>query len=702
MSSPVVTYAYDAAGSGTVNVGRRTSMSESSGGSESWAYTINKATSPMGLLVSESRTSNSVNHTSAYQYNYDGSVGSILYPSGRTVTYTYNGAAQATAATDIANSTSYVSNGYYGPSGVLMLQSLGGAINHTILYNTRLQPCWSWAGTGNAVPTTDTCTSTATAGNILDLKYNYNLGTDNGNLVSITNNRDSTRSQTFSYDSVKRLSTAAASTYATSPGNCWGEQFGYDTAGNWGNLLSISAISSAYSGCTQENMSLTANAYNRITTLTYDSAGNTTTIPGSGGGSYTFNAENLITTTAGVSYTYDGDNKRVETVGSSLYWYGPDGTELADSDLTGSTTNSAAHDYVYFNGVRTARRDNVGDAFYYLDDQIGSVRAIAEVVSGQTTASLCFDTDYYPYGTQRGPIVSSCTTSQKFTGKHIDTESSLYDSDARFYNPMQGRFMSPDPLGLLAGDPGRPQSWNLYAYVMDNPINAIDPNGLWCVWEDGTHDDDEKDGGASESECRKQGGHWDASDTVTGIFTDKSGNITAITTGSAIYLTGGRVNTDDIDSWFAAANYLGLSPLGPPLTYQQCVQQLNNPPGSGLIRMGSLLSIVPRLNKDWAPTFGKDWLALPAAKVLTFEAAKRTDSFLLGDSSTEMYSLKGAATQTIPAGGSEVLGAVESVVSSATVPAVALATISDASLRVGAAQACATISQWGTSPPSGR
>jgi RHS repeat-associated protein len=478
MSSPVVTYAYDAAGSGTANIGRRTSMTESSGGTESWAYTINKTTSPKGLLVNDSRTTNSVNHTSAYQYNYDGSIGSILYPSGRTVTYTYNGAAQATAATDIANNTSYVSNGYYGPSGVLMQQSLGGAMSHTILYNTRLQPCWSWVGTGTALPTTDICTSTATAGTILDLKYNYNLGTDNGNLVSVTNDRDSTRSQTFSYDPVNRLSTAAASTYATSHGNCWGEQFGYDTTGNWGNLLSISAISSAYTGCTQESLSVTANAYNRITTLGYDSAGNTTTIPGSGGGSYTFNAENLITTTAGVTYTYDGDNARVETGGSSLYWYGPDGAELMDTDTTGSPTDSAAHDYVYFNGVRTARRDNVGDVYYYFDDQVGSVRAIAEVVSGQTTATLCLDTDYYPFGTQRSPIVSSCTTSQKFTGKHLDTESSLYNSGARYYPPFEGRFMSPDPAGMAAAGTSDPQSLNLYAYVRNRPLSLTDPTGL--------------------------------------------------------------------------------------------------------------------------------------------------------------------------------------------------------------------------------
>lgn len=43
---------------------------------------------------------------------------------------------------------------------------------------------------------------------------------------------------------------------------------------------------------------------------------------------------------------------------------------------------------------------------------------------------------------------------------------------ARFYNPMSGRWISPDPLGYDAVDP------NLYRYVRNNPINAVDPSGL--------------------------------------------------------------------------------------------------------------------------------------------------------------------------------------------------------------------------------
>ncbi len=46
--------------------------------------------------------------------------------------------------------------------------------------------------------------------------------------------------------------------------------------------------------------------------------------------------------------------------------------------------------------------------------------------------------------------------------------------------------MTPDPPGMAAVDPTNPQSWNRYAYVMNNPINLIDLVGLECyAWDNG-------------------------------------------------------------------------------------------------------------------------------------------------------------------------------------------------------------------------
>jgi RHS repeat-associated protein len=51
-------------------------------------------------------------------------------------------------------------------------------------------------------------------------------------------------------------------------------------------------------------------------------------------------------------------------------------------------------------------------------------------------------------------------------------------ADQRFYASTYGRFLTPDPMGAKAADPNDPDSWNRYAYAIDDPINRNDPDGL--------------------------------------------------------------------------------------------------------------------------------------------------------------------------------------------------------------------------------
>ncbi len=94
-----------------------------------------------------------------------------------------------------------------------------------------------------------------------------------------------------------------------------------------------------------------------------------------------------------------------------------------------------------------------------------------------TTASrtASYDGAYAPFGEN---YAGSGTTDLNFTGQVQDTVSGLYDFLFRGYSPAQGRWVSPDPVGLGAVNPANPQTWNRYAYVTDNPLNAIDPLGL--------------------------------------------------------------------------------------------------------------------------------------------------------------------------------------------------------------------------------
>jgi RHS repeat-associated protein len=68
-----------------------------------------------------------------------------------------------------------------------------------------------------------------------------------------------------------------------------------------------------------------------------------------------------------------------------------------------------------------------------------------------------------------------------FTDQPSDTESGLDHFLFRQYSSTQGRWMTPDPAGLAAVDPANPQTWNRYAYVMNDPVNLIDPLGLECA-----------------------------------------------------------------------------------------------------------------------------------------------------------------------------------------------------------------------------
>src|SRR5579859_2757571 len=63
----------------------------------------------------------------------------------------------------------------------------------------------------------------------------------------------------------------------------------------------------------------------------------------------------------------------------------------------------------------------------------------------------------------------------QFTGKERDTESGLDYFGARHLSSNMGRFMSPDDGSDQ--DSSDPQSWNLYSYVRNNPLNTTDDNG---------------------------------------------------------------------------------------------------------------------------------------------------------------------------------------------------------------------------------
>jgi RHS repeat-associated protein len=376
--------------------------------------------------------------------------------------------AQPVSAVDVANSINYATAATYAPQGALAQVQNGTNLVSTYIYNDRLQPCWMYATTDSALATNTSCTATdSSPGNILDLQYNFSLGSaDNGNVVGITNNRDTTRTQSFTYDQVNRI--LSGQTSATTGANCWGESYTLD---EWANLTAIGALSS-YSGCTQESLSVSASTANQLsaTGFSFDASGNMLT---DAVNTYAWNAESEIKSAAGVNYTYDGEGNRLEKSSGKIYWYGA-GTEILDeSDLSGNFTN----EYVFFGGKRIAMRNvSTGAIYYYAEDMLGSSRTLVQ--AGQT--SVCYDADFYPYGGERD-IVTTCSQNYKFEGKERDTETNNDDFGARYYSSRLGRWLSADwsavPAPIPYANLSNPQTLNLYAMVSDNPETFSDLNG---------------------------------------------------------------------------------------------------------------------------------------------------------------------------------------------------------------------------------
>ena len=69
------------------------------------------------------------------------------------------------------------------------------------------------------------------------------------------------------------------------------------------------------------------------------------------------------------------------------------------------------------------------------------------------------------------------------TGKERDSESGLDNFGARYNASPMGRFMSPDPL-MASAKVWDPQTWNRYAYVLNNPLKYTDPTGMGEVTAD--------------------------------------------------------------------------------------------------------------------------------------------------------------------------------------------------------------------------
>ncbi len=167
------------------------------------------------------------------------------------------------------------------------------------------------------------------------------------------------------------------------------------------------------------------------------------------------------------SYTYDGFGQRLlKTVSSSygnIYQYDQSGILLEETDASGA----AQADYIYLNGRPLVVLN--GSTLYFLhDDRLGTPQLATD--SSQNTQ---WQASYDPFGTTTS-VSGEVVQNLRLPGQYSDLETGFNHNGFRDYLPVLGRYAEPDPLGRMGSGN------NLYAYVSNNPVDAIDPLGLKC------------------------------------------------------------------------------------------------------------------------------------------------------------------------------------------------------------------------------
>lgn len=481
-------YGYD---DGQWGIGHRTAMTDTTG-MTTWAYDVR------GRVISETRslTEGLGTYITQWQYDAAGRLRAVKVPTGEVVRTSYNARGlvrSVTGHTGEDDTRVYLGGASYNALRQVTGMELGNRVTVTHTYhpsNFRLEHI-----------------QIGRSGSLLDLQHAYDLV---GNVTSIS---DGTRgeTQTFTYDTLDRLLTASGA---------HAESFTYDTVGN----VEIKAgVDYDYADAAHVHAVTHLDSQERYR---YDANGNMIRRI-SGGVTYLqrFDVEGRLrvvrNTTSGAVTTigYDAEGMRVwQSNGITTTVYVGDLLEI-----TLGPSSRVTRTYYYAGGQRIAIRVHDGEyaPLYYLHgDHLGSTSLATH---GQTevlytclylplmvkdcagscggsggggseplqpegpvyilppgwpepgTVVEASETRYTPYGEVRtaGAAVAGLTDFT-YTGQQVDLDTGLMFYNARWYDPVLGRFVSPDPL---VPSPGNPQGLNRYSYVYNRPLVLRDPSG---------------------------------------------------------------------------------------------------------------------------------------------------------------------------------------------------------------------------------
>jgi RHS repeat-associated protein len=409
-----------------------------------------------------------------YKYTLTDQLTQITYPSGRVVKYSLDGVDRITTVTNGATSSNYASINYATSPGNTITLGLGNSVTEKPSFNDRFQPIGLQATSPSASPQL-TLGLYPCAGNVTSCATGNNGNVQSQTIAATLPTGSFSATQRYGYDHLNRLTQA---TETGAAGTNWSQ--GYSYVGNGNRWVSSNTGNPALT-LTPETP-VTASAYssspvvNRINTWTYDNNGNIRVIP--------------IVTNQSRSFTYDAENRAVGATITSL------GTTTASyvydalGQRVSKTVNGLTTTYVYdaFGNLTAeygaAEASPCGTPTCYVTvDHLGSMRMLTD--SNGNPQRLY---DYQPFGTElpggfwgrttaMGYQASPDDLGPKYTGQSRDPETGLDWFQVRHMSGAQGRFQSVDP-GNAGANPADPQTWNMYAYVGNNPMSSTDPSGM--------------------------------------------------------------------------------------------------------------------------------------------------------------------------------------------------------------------------------
>ena len=280
--------------------------------------------------------------------------------------------------------------------------------------------------------------------------------------------------QGYTYDNAARLATQTND--LASSANDLTQTFAYNPASQ---ITSVTRSNDLYAwtGHRNENVSSTSNGLNQVTnvgasTVTHDSRGNITAV---GSDSYGYDGENqLVSGPASTSLGYDPIGRLYQGVNAGgTTRIGYDGLDrIAEYDGSNAVQRRYIHGPGIDNPIVWYEGSGITSRRFLSSDERGSVISVTDG-SGTVLGLNKYDEYGVPQSTNLGKF--------GYTGQAWVPEVGLWYYKARFYWADGNRFMQTDPTGY------RP-SPNLYAYVLNDPVNFTDPLGLMVlcggVWAD--------------------------------------------------------------------------------------------------------------------------------------------------------------------------------------------------------------------------